>query len=76
MADKSLMDNVSVDDKSYKEVMSKYRGKQLLVLSGACPKCGRPIYAKETVYADEQAEVKHTCSCNESQSVIGMQRTT
>lgn len=34
-----------------------------LVLAGACPECGSPIYAPKEIRRDESVKIEYNCTC-------------
>jgi predicted nucleic acid-binding Zn ribbon protein len=77
MSNKSILDNIKVDDSQMRETFAKHHGKQLLPIVSHCPTCGAPVYGKQLVASDETPEVKYSCDCrNGRKDVIGMIRTT
>ena len=76
--DKSVLDDVPVKESdSFSEFMNDLKkppkggsstappkGKELLFIVGACPKCGAPIYGPKVVQVGgERPVVQHSCNC-------------
>jgi hypothetical protein len=82
MSDKSVLDNIPVDDKQYKEHMKKWtreEQKPQMTIVSTCPTCGSPIYGHQIIANNEEPEVKRSCRCAGVLStidVIGTNKTT
>ncbi len=62
---KSVLDNVPVDDKAF-PLREPYQGKKPnKPKMGQCPSCGAPIYGDPSVAAGDKPEVIYSCDCKE-----------
>ncbi len=63
--EKSVLDNMPVDDVSYKEVFSKnYRKNSVKGIVGHCPSCGSPIYGP-SICGSEKPDITYVCECKQ-----------
>ena len=61
--EKSLLDNIPVEDKAFPLNSSKPREVPLDVVS-SCPECGAPIYGLKWILPNDNANIKYTCDCH------------
>ena len=66
---KSILDGMRIKEEGfYKPVPVSQTNPMLeafapLIVVGACPGCGSPIYGKPSILLDENPQVRLTCSC-------------
>jgi hypothetical protein len=63
---KSVLDNVKVDDKAF-PLKGKNEEKEQpstpLEIVNFCPRCNSPIYGQKYIRSNQKAEVKRSCDC-------------
>lgn len=67
MSEKSILDNVPVDDKAFplnKSSPGKFIPKKYLAIVSDCPNCGAPIYGDKQVAQGDSPMIQYSCSCN------------